>query len=329
MTRTPVIFLIFNRPDTAARVFETIRQARPSLLIVIADGPRKDVDGDDARCRAARAIVDRVDWPCEVVRQYSETNLGCRRRVSSGLTCAFEMVEEAIILEDDCVPDPSFFRFCEELLDHYRSEHRVMHISGDNFLLGARPSQTGYYFSRYAHVWGWATWRRAWAHYDVTMQSWKVLSEQSRENFLRQFGDQRERSYWRYVLSATAANEIDTWDYQWAFTCMRLDGLSVTPSVNLVANIGFGHEATHTRKPSRFAAMSTNSLRFPLVHPSVLECDREADRVVGKAIYRMPSQLRNVLSRFKTLALGSSRWGTLALPRTLQSRTDTGEKRSR
>jgi hypothetical protein len=157
---TPIAFFIFNRPDTTARVFEAIRQAQPSKLLVVADGPRSTRPGEAEKCAATRAIIDQVDWECEVLTNYSDVNLGCRHRVSSGLDWVFEQVEEAIILEDDCLPHPTFFRFCEELLEWYRHDHRIVAISGDNFQNGHQSGEFSYYFSRYVHIWGWATWRR-------------------------------------------------------------------------------------------------------------------------------------------------------------------------
>ncbi|MGC1799486.1 MAG: hypothetical protein WA701_03795, partial [Solirubrobacterales bacterium] len=185
--RTPVAMLIFNRPETTARVFERVREARPPKLLVVADGPRADRPGEAGRCREARAVVEAVDWPCELMTDYSEVNLGCGKRISSGLDWVFDSVEEAIVLEDDCLPHPSFFRFCEELLKRYRAEERVVHVSGDNFQsagraggavgrllrLAGRSWSPSYYFSRYAHVWGWASWRRAWSDYDFEMTAWR------------------------------------------------------------------------------------------------------------------------------------------------------------
>ncbi|MEW6491011.1 MAG: glycosyltransferase family 2 protein, partial [Cyanobacteriota bacterium] len=163
--KTPVVFIIFNRPDTTQKVFEAIRQAHPPLLFVIADGPRPNKPGEDQKCAATRAIIDQVDWDCEVLTNYSEINLGCERRVSSGLNWVFDTVEEAIILEDDCLPHPTFFSFCEELLDYYRNDQRVMVITGQNVQFGRKRTDYTYYFSRYNHCWGWASWRRAWRSY--------------------------------------------------------------------------------------------------------------------------------------------------------------------
>nr|MBA3765731.1 glycosyltransferase family 2 protein [Acidobacteriota bacterium] len=173
----PVALIIFNRADTTARVLAEIAKARPSKLLVIADGPRADHPDDAEKCLAARAAIDRVNWDCEVLTNYSEVNLGCGARPSSGLDWVFENVAEAIILEDDCLPHPTFFPFCAELLERHRDDERVMMISGDNFQFGRKRTQYSYYFSRYTHTWGWATWRRAWRYFDREIKLWPALRE--------------------------------------------------------------------------------------------------------------------------------------------------------
>jgi hypothetical protein len=285
--RTPVAMLIFNRPDTTARVFERVRAVRPSTLMVVADGPRADRPGEEERCREAREIVEAVDWPCELLTEYSDANLGCGRRISSGLDWVFERADSAIVLEDDCLPDLTFFRFCEDLLDRYRSDDCVMHISGDNFqsvgrgrlarLLdrlrpGGGPS---YYFSRYPHVWGWASWSSAWRRYDFEMSAW--TSADDKGPFLDRFTDPSERDFWRRTWDAVARGEIDTWDYQWAFACISRGGLSAMPSRNLVSNLGFGEGAHHTVGSSPLAGLPVGHLRFPLDHPGVVRRDEMAD----------------------------------------------------
>ncbi|NEP76999.1 MAG: glycosyltransferase family 2 protein, partial [Okeania sp. SIO3B3] len=194
----PVVLIIFNRPDTTAKVFEVIRQVKPPQLFVIADAPRLDKSGEVERCIAARKIIDRVDWQCEVLTNYSEINLGCRERVYSGLNWVFSLVESAIILEDDCVPHLTFFRFCQELLERYRDNNQVMAISGDNFQFGNNTTEHSYYFSRYPHCWGWATWRRAWKNYDNQMQLWsKLRGSKWLENILQ---NSRAVKYWSQIF---------------------------------------------------------------------------------------------------------------------------------
>jgi hypothetical protein len=281
---TPVAFIIFNRPDTTEQVFQAIRQAQPPKLLVVADGPRADRPGEAEKCAAARAVIDQVDWDCEVLRNFSEVNLGCKRRVSSGLDWVFSEVEEAIVLEDDCLPDADFFGFCAAMLARYRWDERVMMISGDNFQPVGRALADSYYFSKYVHVWGWASWRRAWQHYDVEMTSWPVFRA---GGLARVCEAPQERRYWRYIFGAVAGGKIDTWDYQWLYACWRQGGLSVMPGVNLVSNLGIGRgDATHTVEESSFGALGRRGLSWPLVHPRLVACDRVCDDYTFRGMWR-------------------------------------------
>ena len=279
MLQTPVALIIFNRPDTTARVFAEIAKARPSKLFVVADGPRSDRPREAERCDEARAIVDRVDWDCEVHKNYSAVNLGCGRRPATGISWVFEQVEEAIILEDDCVPHPTFFRFCEELLEKYRQDERVMCISGINLASSHKARSFSYRFSRLNLCWGWASWRRAWQHFDVTLKRWPALRDT--QWLVDILEDQRAIGAYKGVFDRAfmQQGEVDYWDYQWTFACWAQKGLSIVPGTALVANVGFGEEATHTRSVNdpraRFAA---RGMRFPLVHPPDLAVDRKADR---------------------------------------------------
>ncbi len=279
----PVAFIIFNRPDTTARVFEAIRQAKPPLLLVIADGPRTSKLGEAEKCAATRAIIDRVDWDCEVRTNYSDVNLGCGKRVSSGLNWVFEEVEEAIILEDDCLPDPSFFPFCEELLAYYRDDSRIMAISGNNFQRGKKHSEDSYYFSRYNHVWGWASWRRAWKHYDFTMNKWPQIRDGGWLNSVLE--DRYSIRDWAIEFEKMYKCEKDTWDYQWTFACWIQNGLTILPQVNLISNIGFNADATHTTKDSPFANQSLSTIEFPLIHPSFVLRNTRADSFTDSTMF--------------------------------------------
>ena len=244
--RAPVVFLVFNRPELTARVFERIRTARPPQLLVIADGPRPQYAADPDKVAAVRRLIARgVDWPCQVLHNYADENLGCAQRVAGGLTWAFEQVEEAIILEDDCLPDPSFFGYCEELLARHRHDDRVMHIGGTNLAAARmRPPTAGHWFSRHAWVWGWATWRRAWSRYDLAMSDWD-----ERQGALRaSFASPWERRYWLPTLDRARRDlkKANTWDYSWHYTCRSLGGLAILPTRNLIENLGFGVDHTHT-----------------------------------------------------------------------------------
>jgi hypothetical protein len=296
--KTPVAFFIFNRPDTTARVFAEIAQARPPRLLVVADGARADRPGERDLCRAARAVVERIDWPCEVLTNFAETNMGCKARISSGLGWVFSEVEEAIILEDDCLPHPSFFPFCDELLERYRTDERVMAMSGDNFQRGRKRTPSSYYFSRYVHVWGWATWRRAWRHFDAEIKDWATLRETS---WLRDtMGDEIAARYWRAIFDQVAAGCVSTWDYQWLFACWAQNGLSITPEVNLISNIGFGANSTHTASTNDDAAnLPTGEMQFPLRHPPLVVRHREADDFESRDVFRCESADLSLYARMR------------------------------
>jgi hypothetical protein len=252
---TPVLLLVFNRPATTRRVLESIRAVRPPQLYVAADGPRGSRAEERALCEAARRAATAVDWDCEVATLFRDENLGCGLAVSQGISWFFENVNEGIVLEDDCVPHQSFYAFCQQLLNFYRDEPRVMHISGNSHQYGRRRGTASYYISRYANMWGWATWRRAWNAYDFGLRpAWEL---------------------------------DDTWDTQWQLSIEKSDGLAVVPNVNLVQNIGFGSGATHTKGNERPALLGAGEMAFPLTHPASLAPDRAADRFTYYVHHRM------------------------------------------
>lgn len=270
--------MIFNRPDTTRQVFETIRAAKPGKLLVIADGPRPNKPGEAEKCAAARAIIDEVDWDCDVQKNFSETNMGTCPRVSSGITWAFELVDKAIILEDDCVASPSFFQYCEELLDRYENDERVMMVSGGNHLFGHAEATDSYYFSRYPHIWGWATWRRAWAHYDVEMTRWPEIRD--RKLFDQYFPKLTERYHWEGIFEYVVyRGRVDTWAWRWFYSIWANSGLCATPVRNLVRNVGFDADATHTNaKWDRiYAALEAEELDLPLTHPAAVIASSDLD----------------------------------------------------
>jgi hypothetical protein len=276
--KIPILFLVFNRPDTTQKVFAAIRQAKPARLFVAADGYREDRHGEAEKCAQARSIIENVDWDCEVVTLFRENNLGCRKAVSSAIDWFFENVEEGIILEDDCLPSQSFFMYCQELLEYYRDDTRVMQICGSNFLKGWQRNEDSYYFSNYGPVWGWASWRRAWKYYDVDMKLWPEVKE---KNVLEDICMSREEIEYRENLyDKVFSGDIDTWDYQWGFAKMINSGLSVITSVNLISNIGFDADATHTAadRNNPYAAMETYDIKFPLNHPRYVVQDCLADQ---------------------------------------------------
>jgi hypothetical protein len=271
----PVAFFVFNRPQLTAKVYDRIRAARPKRFLVVADGPRPTRPEDAELCRAARAIVSAPDWPCELLTNFADENLGCRRRLSSGLDWVFRRAPEAIILEDDCLPCASFFDFCSEMLNRYRDDSRIMHVSGDNYQDGSRRGKASYFFSRYPLSWGWASWSRAWRYYDANVSAWPTAY---RERWLQSIMDNpAEIEYWEAIFDRLYRGQIDTWDYQWVFACWRQGGLSVLPNANLVSNIGVGPDATHFKDGHSTVGIPTHEMT-EFVHPTEVIRDKEADR---------------------------------------------------
>lgn len=278
---TPVILLVFNRPDLTARLIERLATMRPSHVLVICDGPRNNRAADVDCVNAVRAQFTELPWECRIDRDFSPINLGCAKRISSGLTWAFALVDEAIILEDDCLPDPSFFQFAGELLARYRDVADVASVCGTS--PGFIPSSPfSYRFSRYSFIWGWATWARAWKKYDFEMTS---LSDGSIDAVLRRagFGWWQSR-YWKYVFQRVKSGKINTWDYQWVLTCWKEGMVHAVPNASLVENIGFGRDSSHTTH-NLYGMPAATALRFPLAHPDTIEVDREVDRETEGRIF--------------------------------------------
>ena len=303
--RSPVALFIFNRPATTQLVFDAIRAARPATLAVIADGPRPAVPGDDAACAEARSVIGKVDWPCDLRTQISPVNMGLRTRIETGLSWVFSQFEEAIILEDDCIPEATFFRFCDDMLDRYRSDRRVLSVCGSSFQFGAQRGAGSYYFSRHGHVWGWATWRRAWALHDPAMTDWPRARA---EGWLAsQFDSSVARQYWEHIFE-TAYRSGHTWDFPWRFSYWRRHGMHVLPNVNLVSNYGFDDSATHTKQSnSIFAFLPTSPMGFPLIHPDAVLPDREADDFTEDILYSGNLRRAFERARVRSAALRAAR----------------------
>jgi hypothetical protein len=299
--KTPVAFIIFKRPEETQRVFAEIRKVKPPKLLVVADGPRPDKPGEDLQCAAARAIIEQVDWECEVLQNYADRNLGCRLRVSSGLDWVFDTVEEAIIIEDDCLPHPTFFRFAEELLERYRDDSRIMSISGQNVQFGRKRTDYSYYFSRYNHCWSWASWRRAWQHYDLDMKLWPEIRD---GNFLADLlGDSRAVKVWTKTFQLCYEGKIDTWDFQWAFASFIQNGMNILANVNLASNIGHGVGGTNTEDVnSPYSNMPVEAITFPMKHPPFVIRDTQADNFTQNTLYDYdPPLLKKVKKKVNKL----------------------------
>lgn len=295
---TPVLFLIFNRPDTTKRVFDAIRKVQPKTLYVAADGPRSDRVEEQTKCAEARGVIDQIDWQCDVKTLYRNENLGCRMAVSSAITWFFSQEEEGIILEDDCLPHPDFFIFCEVMLATYRDEQKVMHITGGNFQFGRKRGEASYYFSSIPHIWGWASWRRAWKQYDVDMKDYpQFLKNPERSKF---FLSAEFEKYWLFYFNRVY-RKAGTWDFQWTYAITKSGGYCIIPNHNLVSNIGFGNNATHAQNENNpVANMPVHPLGL-LSHPSEIQVNEEADLFTIRHAFPTPGLHVRILNKVKAI----------------------------
>lgn len=271
MFNTPILFTIFNRPAATKKVFDVIRAEKPSRLYIAADGPREGNEEDAIRCLLCREIVSALDWDCEVKTNYRSINLGCGKSMSSAITWFFENEEEGIIIEDDCLPNKSFFEYCESLLEKYRNDAEVMMICGTTYQTSQSTNES-YYFSKYVHVWGWASWKRAWMGYKYQLENLQEVTEVLKKTFRAS----REYSVWLKNMKMII-DGFDTWDYQWMYHIWKLNGLSIIPWNNMVSNIGFGPDATHTFDISSEQALMKRFELETLRHPQRISVNKKAD----------------------------------------------------
>ncbi len=277
---TPILFLIFNRPETTAEAFKAICRIRPRQLFVAADGPRVNKKDDDENCRITRKIIEQVDWNCEVKTLFRDNNLGCKTAVSSAIDWFFENVEEGIILEDDCLPNESFFKFCQELLEKYRDNDKISIISGNHFG-NKKIGDADYYFNRIPHIWGWATWRRAWKKYDIHMS--KYLDFRGKGDIKNIWSNKKVQNYWISIFDDVYADKINSWGYRLTFSVFLNNNLCICPNVNLVSNIGFGKDFTNTIISYKgITNLSRKEIDFPLIHPGHIKYDEKNDFIINK-----------------------------------------------
>ena len=299
MFNTPILFLIFSRPDTTIKVFERIRDIKPTKLYVAADAAREGRPDEAKRCAETRAIINNIDWACEVKTLYREKNLGCKMAVSSAISWFFEQEEYGVILEDDCLPDLSFFPFCEELLIKYKDDDRIGHIGGDNFLPGIVKHELSYDFCSFTHIWGWASWRRVWKNFDLNFSYWtKFKNDKNRRSLL--FKSLREKIYFSSSITDAIEeiNGISTWDIQYLFTLRSQHQLCIYPSINLVTNIGIGDpNGTHTTKNNEKVYLKSESMPFPLNHPPYIISNNNIDiMTVKKHFFSWKRLVRYILN---------------------------------
>lgn len=280
---TSILFLIFNRLDTTKQVFSVIQRAKPKKLYIASDGPRISKAGEKEIVDSVRKyVLDNINWECEIKTLFRENNLGCKIAVSSAITWFFKNEEQGIILEDDCLPDLSFFQFCQELLQRYRDDERVGIISGDNFN-DKKIGEADYYFKRIPHIWGWATWKRVWDKYDVDMSEYEEFKNNNKIKEI--WSNKKIQKYWIGVFDDVKNNKIDTWDYQLSFSCFKNDFFNICPNKNLVKNIGFGDNATNTfLKIKGVSNLDSSTMSLPPKHPDGFYYKEINDKYINKKI---------------------------------------------
>ena len=274
---SPVLFIIFNRPDTTQKVFEAIKKAKPTKLYVASDGPRTDVPNDYEKVKQARMIIDQIDWNCELYTKFEDKNLGCGLGESSAMSWVFETEDRAIIIEDDTLPALSFFYYCDELLEQYKNDTRIWMISGNQFDEEVVTTPHSYFFSKYGHYWGWATWKRCWQEYDIKMKKYPLLLEQNLVTSL--FRTEKEALFFNKkfeeYFNKSKIEDFDTWDYQFDFALAINSHICILPTKNLVKNIGYA--GVHTERKHRLHDRAIDENYKIISHPDFILCDTNYD----------------------------------------------------
>ena len=294
--KSPILFIIFNRPNEARMVFEAIRKAKPPKLYISADGPRDGNINDVNLCALTRLIEKDIDWDCEVFTNYYDDNIGIDPGVISAIDWFFSKEDEGIILEDDCLPDHSFFEFCDSMLEKYRDDKRVFVISGNNFQEDIRETEASYSFSIYTHTWGWASWKRSWVNQDTNLDSWPQCKKSGMLDFLHK--SRNIKLFWNDLFENIYLEKHigSSWDYKFLFSCWKDNGLNIIPSKNLISNIGHGENSTNTKDVSHtYADRKTSSLTWPLKHPLIIQRNYLADEQDGLNEYFKRNFLDKVL----------------------------------
>ena len=294
--------VIFNRPDRARQVFARVREARPKKLYLLADGPRPSVPEDEPLCAETRGIAGDVDWDCEVVEVFSDANLGCSGRITSGLERVFGECESAIVLEDDCLPHSTFFRYCEEALNHFRGDDRVFAVTGGKYPCEPRTAPHSYRFSRMFNAWGWAAWRRSWQSIDFSMADYPAFKAERRiESYSR---SALETRFFINGFEQASKKEIEPWDWAVMYAAYTRRQLMVMPDRNLVSNTGWGAEGTQQKNPRHILAdLPTYPMSFPLRHPPEVAENAVLDRKIYSMIGPLtgPRFVRSIRKRLRRI----------------------------
>jgi hypothetical protein len=301
MLITPILLITFNRPILTKKVFEKIREAKPCKLYIAIDGPRENNKFDHKKIYQVNKIFENIDWDCKVFFLKRDVNLGCKIAVSGAIDWFFNNENKGIILEDDCLPNSDFFIYCQQLLSHYEDNNEIQMITGDNFQDGLVRGDGSYYFSKLTHVWGWATWKRAWNNYDINMSFWPNF--RNSEEFKKIFNSNSAQRYFKKIFDEVYNNKIDTWDYQWTASMWYNKGLCISPKNNLVKNIGFGPDATHTKILTSRIQSQIDEKILPLIHPSSIKRNYEADEYIFLNVFggSQMSLVKRILRKLKTL----------------------------
>lgn len=292
MLQVPVLFILYNRLEPAKQAFSQIRKVRPKKLYIACDGSKKDKPGDGEKVEAVRQwILSAIDWECQVNTRFAEENQGCKHGPVNAINWVFETEEEAIILEDDIVAEESFFMFCQTMLEMYRNDTKIMLVSG-NKAVWDYPIEEDYFFTAYTQIWGWATWRRAWSFYDIEAKQWPyyksihLLADVYGKNTAICYTENIDRIY---------SGDLDAWDYLWTLAVAANSGLGILPKYNLIQNVGYGEDSTHTS--GKAPDFHINPMAFPIKPVDHVARDWEYDRVHAKK-YVNPRKFHRFARKF-------------------------------
>lgn len=281
MKNKPILLLLFNRPNKTIELIDSLRSVAPKTIYISIDGPRTTEESE--LTENVNKCLSKIDWRSDVHLIRSDHNLGCKIHNSKAISWFLNETDEGIVLEDDCIAHPSFFKFCNELLDKYRNDERIFHISGNNFVKVNNTFKDSYHFSIFPHCWGWATWKRAWVKFDLSMRDWPEFNKQNKLKNI--FDSTISQNYWRKVFQNTYDKKNDSWAYIWTYICWKEGGLSIIPNLNLVKNTGSGLDATHTHKKDWYFDLPIYQLNSPIVHPSFFLVDKKADSYTQSNVF--------------------------------------------
>lgn len=272
----PLLIIIYNRPHNFQKLINTLKKIKPKNIYIACDGPKSNVM-DKHNVALTREKIKFIDWSCKVTTLFQKKNLGCKKGVITAIDWFFDNNEMGVILEDDCIPNDNFFKFCYELLNMYKNNHNIASIGGQHFMGNKHLIEESYFFSRHFHCWGWATWARSWNNFDPTMAKWKKfgsftwLYKLCNKNLIFTY-------YWYKIFNDCYKNKIDSWAYRFLFYIISEKKLTILPSKNLVKNIGFGKSSTHTSQGNYYTEnLELETMKFPLLHQTIFKPDVISD----------------------------------------------------